>query len=112
MGTLERRKFLQSSLALSGLPFLGLQGQTANPHIIQQPGSRFKISLNAYSFNASLRSGQTRLEAVIEFCASQGFDAADLTGYYFPGYPEVPKDEYIYQLKRIAHHAGISISGT
>jgi sugar phosphate isomerase/epimerase len=78
----------------------------------ESSNNRFKISLNAYSFNAPLRSGKTTLNDVIEFCAAQGFDAADLTGYYFPGYPEVPSDEYIYQLKRKAHSLGIAISGT
>jgi sugar phosphate isomerase/epimerase len=78
----------------------------------ESSNNRFKISLNAYSFNALLRSGKTTLNDVIEFCAAQGFDAADLTGYYFPGYPEVPSEEYIYQLKRKAHSLGIAISGT
>jgi sugar phosphate isomerase/epimerase len=110
MATLKRRKFLQSSLALSASPFLGFTGKAVN--LDKTVNNRFKISLNAYSFNTPLRSGKTNLEAVIEFCAAQGFDAADLTGYYFPGYPEVPSDEYIFQLKRKAHHLGIAISGT
>ena len=74
--------------------------------------NRFKLSLNAYSFNAPLRSGKTNLNEVIEFCASAGFDAVDLTGYYFPGYPEPPADEYVYQLKRKTHQLGVAISGT
>ena len=55
---------------------------------------------------------KTNLEEVVEFCAAQGFDALDPTGYYFPGYPEVPSDEYIYNLKRKAHQLGVAISGT
>jgi sugar phosphate isomerase/epimerase len=39
-------------------------------------------------------------------------DAADLTGYYFPGYPAVPPDEYIYHIKRKAFRSGVDISGT
>jgi sugar phosphate isomerase/epimerase len=35
-----------------------------------------------------------------------------MTGYYFPGYPQVPTDEYIYHLKNKAHRLGIAISGT
>lgn len=75
-------------------------------------GNRFKISLNAYSFNALLTAKKTDLDALIEFCAREGFDAIDATGYYFPGYPEIPSDDYIYHLKNKAHRLGISISGT
>jgi sugar phosphate isomerase/epimerase len=39
-------------------------------------------------------------------------DALDPTGYYFPGYPRVPTDEYIYNLKRTAFVNGVAISGT
>jgi sugar phosphate isomerase/epimerase len=39
-------------------------------------------------------------------------DALDATGYYFPGYPNVPTDEFIYNLKRVAFVNGVAISGT
>lgn len=74
--------------------------------------NRFKISLNAYSFNKQLVDKKTDLEALIDFCAREGFDAIDMTGYYFPAYPEVPSDEYIYRLKNKAHRMGVAISGT
>jgi sugar phosphate isomerase/epimerase len=111
MSALKRRKFIQSSIALSALPLVGFSGQShcQNDNSIT---TRFKLSLNAYSFNAPLRSGQITLGDVIDFCAAQGFAAADLTAYYFPGYPQVPSDEYLYQLKRKAHKMGIAISGT
>ena len=41
-----------------------------------------------------------------------GVDALDPTGYYFPGYPKVPADDYIYNLKRTAFVNGVAISGT
>lgn len=109
MSTLPRRKFLRASLAMSALPVLPgsfpvVQGLT--------PCSRFKLSLNAYSFNTPLRSGAMTLNDMIAFCSEQGFEAADLTGYYFPGYPEVPSDNYLYSLKNKAHRLGIAISGT
>lgn len=108
--SLKRRKFLEASLAMSAFPFIG---KTAEVFVANTPSSnRFKISLNTYSFNAPLRSGKVTLSDVIDFCASQGFEAIDMTGYYFPGYPEVPSDEYIFQLKRKAHQLGIAISGT
>ncbi len=75
-------------------------------------GSKLKTSLNAYSFNAPLLAGTMTLDDLLEFCARLGFDGVDLTGYYFPGYPEVPKDEYLYHIKRKAHLLGLSISGT
>jgi sugar phosphate isomerase/epimerase len=35
-----------------------------------------------------------------------------MTGYYFPGYPNVPKDELLYSLKRHAFLNGVTITGT
>jgi sugar phosphate isomerase/epimerase len=49
---------------------------------------------------------------ICDFCAEQGFDAVDLTGYFFPGYPGVPSDDYIIRLKRHAFNLGLAISGT
>jgi sugar phosphate isomerase/epimerase len=48
----------------------------------------------------------------VHFCAQQNVDALDATGYYFPGYPKVPSDETIYNLKRAAFNNGVAISGT
>ena len=108
----NRRIFVRSCLGISGVAFVPLPGiATALPKI-SATDNRFKISLNAYSFNAPLRAGTTNLFEVIEFCAAGGFDGVDLTGYYFPGYPEVPGDEYIFRLKRKALQLGIGISGT
>jgi sugar phosphate isomerase/epimerase len=36
----------------------------------------------------------------------------DLTGYYFPGYPAVPPDEFLYRIKRRAYLNGVTITGT
>ncbi len=52
------------------------------------------------------------LDEVLEFCAGLGFDAVDPTGYYFPGYPELPDDSYVYRIKRKAFRLGLDISGT
>jgi sugar phosphate isomerase/epimerase len=52
------------------------------------------------------------LDEVLEFCADLGFDAVDPTGYYFPGYPEVAEDSYLYRIKRKAFRLGLDISGT
>jgi sugar phosphate isomerase/epimerase len=81
--------------------------------------SHVKLALNAYSFNDQMTGkGQKdnkpvmTLPEVIDWCATQNIEAIDVTGYYFPGYPEVPSDEYIYDLKRKAFKSGVEISGT
>jgi sugar phosphate isomerase/epimerase len=77
------------------------------------PGTpHLKLSCNLFSFNEPLRSGAMSLEAVIAFCADQGFDAVDPTGYYFPGYPDVPDRAYVYRIKQQAFLSGLAISGT
>ena len=75
-------------------------------------GTHYRIGLNAYSFNAPLRAGTMTLEDVVHYCAQHSIDAVDPTGYYFPGYPQVPSDEVIFRLKRTAHWNGVSLSGT
>lgn len=78
-----------------------------------------KISLNAYSFDEALRNNlkggegeQMSLFDLIDFCAEHNIPGVDLTAYYFPGYPQVPTDEYIYSIKRYAHIRGVEITGT
>jgi len=78
-----------------------------------------KPALNAYSFNNLLvgkglkdEKPTLTLFELLDWCATQNIEAIDLTGYYFPGYPEVPTDEYIYALKHHAFKLGIDISGT
>lgn len=76
------------------------------------PGTRIKIGLNAYSFNRPLMAGTMKIHDVLAYCAKQQIDGVDLTGYYFPGYPNVPGDEYIYSVKRAAFLNGVAITGT
>lgn len=78
----------------------------------QSVSHRFKISLNAYSFNAPLSKKQITIEEVIEFCGNLNLDAIDLTGYYIQNYPAIPDDSYVYALKNKIHKAGLSVSGT
>jgi sugar phosphate isomerase/epimerase len=73
---------------------------------------KLKISLNAYCFNIPLTDGTLTIDDMLEFCAATALEAVDLTGYYFPGYPAVPSDEYIYHIKRRAFKLGLGISGT
>src|SRR5205807_319827 len=71
-----------------------------------------------YSFNKMLndnikgRGEGITLIQVMEFAAKNKFEGFDATGYYFPGYPEVPSNAYIDSLKQRAADLGIGISGT
>ncbi len=114
----SRRKFMKSMLAapiLASIPSFasGPSPLLAKPSSVSKEfGYKFKISLNVYSFNKLLTEGEIDLFDVLDFCAEYNFDAIDPTGYYFPGYPEVPKDEYINEFKRKAFLLGLDISGT
>jgi len=74
--------------------------------------AKLKTSLNAYSFNGPLTKGEMNLDQLLEFCAANQLDAVDITAYYFPGYPEIPSDEYLYHIKQKAFLLGLEISGT
>lgn len=80
--------------------------------------AKIKLSLNAFSFDAALRQGLrepgtgTTLLQLLDFCAERDLEAIDPTGYYFPGYPDVPCAAFINEFKRRAFALGIAISGT
>lgn len=88
------------------------QSRAQKNEIKNKSNTKLKISLNAYSFNEPLRNGSITLPDLLDFCAGHDFDAVDLTGYYVPGYPNVPPDDYIHNLKRKAFRLGLDISGT
>jgi sugar phosphate isomerase/epimerase len=114
--SIQRRNFLKLMLAgpVLGTTAIFLSSQTVKSQDkSQRPvASKLKISLNAYSFNEPLKNGSITLDTLLDFCATNIFDAVDLTGYYFPGYPNVPTNQYIYALKRKAFLLGLDISGT
>lgn len=112
--TNSRRLFLKSMLAaplaVSGLNVLATESvaTAVNPKF----GHKFKLSLNLYSFNTLLMEKKIDLFDMLGFCAEYNFDAIDPTGYYFPGYPGVPPDEFLMNFKRQAFLHGLDISGT
>ncbi|TWU20348.1 sugar phosphate isomerase/epimerase family protein [Bythopirellula polymerisocia] len=118
----NRRLFLKGS-ALVPLSVASGALLTSIPAVAAAPierigGAKLKISLNAYSFSKALndhilgrKKGLTLME-LLDFCAEHNFDAIDPTGYFFPGYPGVPTDEYINNFKRRAFQLGLDISGT
>ena len=106
---MQRRSFLKSSSAI-------LVGAGA----LRRPPEEKRIlatycptpSLNAYSFNHALLNEGMSLEQLFQFAAETGFTAVDLTAYYIPGYPDIPSDDLLYEIKRKAFRKGISFSGT
>ena len=107
---MPRRGFLAGSIVLTSA--LSQRNVSAEGEVQRRPGSHIRIGLNAYSFNRPLMAGAMNLHQVIDFCAQHGIDGVDLTGYYFPGYPKTPSDEFLYSLKREAFENGVTISGT
>jgi sugar phosphate isomerase/epimerase len=117
----SRRRLLAAAAWLplaagGGLP-LATAGAGYAP-IKRSGGSHLRPSLNAFSFlellNAHLKDAGKGVDLFqdCDFCAEQGFDAVDLTGYFFPGYPLAPDDRYLVRLKRHAFDLGLAISGT
>lgn len=82
---------------------------------------RFQIGLAAYSFREhfSYMKGKRQVPTdpvkaidmvgFLDYCVAQGFDAAELTSYFFP--PDADSS-YFLELKRQAFLRGITISGT
>ena len=111
----DRRDFVKSMIALPALAVVNksypraMQGQ--DDSTILNP-CRLKTSLNAFSFNDGLLKGSFSLDDLLEYAADKCFEAVDLTAYYFPGYPQVPPDSYLYDIKRKAFLSGLEISGT
>lgn len=106
-----RRVFLQN-LALTPF-FLGaskLMAFSNEKSVLKK--SRLQYSINAYSFNTALRSGEMTFVDMMEFCAEIGMDAVDLTGYYFSSYPETPSNKELFTLKRKALDLGLDIAWT
>jgi len=112
----NRREFARST-ALAGVATFGMPLIAVNKYadVKQSAGKNqecLKISLNAFSFDKPLRSGEMSLDDVLDFCAKTGIEGVDLTGYYFPGYPEAPPDEYIFHIKRKSFLLGIDLGCT
>ena len=94
---LDRRTLLRAAIGSSAVAAAAPGGSLSAP-VRRTDGTRVSIGLNAYSFNAPLRAGETTLMDVVDFCATHRLDCLDATGYYFPGYPAVPADEFLFEL--------------
>ena len=106
---LNRRSFTRN-IALAGVAAAALPLAD-----LKEPGSgtdHLRISLNAFSFNDLLLAKKMTIDDLLDFCAKTGFEGVDLTGYYFPGYPAAPSDEYIFHIKKKAFRLGIDLGCT
>jgi sugar phosphate isomerase/epimerase len=108
----KRRDLLKSIFLLPAITITGGFETGLFTTFANTPPRKFRLSLNAYSFNAPLSNGSMKLDELLEYCAANALDAVDITGYYFPGYPQVPSDEFIYHIKHKAFLLGLDISGT
>lgn len=112
---MTRRHLLQLA-ALS--PIATVTARAAYAPIPRTGKAHFTPTLNAYSFlellNANMADPTQGVDlfAVCDFCVKHDIEAVDLTGYFFPGYPEAPAESYLARIKRYTHDRGITISGT
>lgn len=110
-----RRTFFRAA-ALA--PLATVTSLAAPEPIRRTGGPLLKPALNAYSFldllNENMKDAGKGMDlfGVCDFCAHHDIEAVDLTGYFFPGYPKAPADDYVNRVKRYTHDRGIVISGT
>ena len=119
---LSRRDFLRIGsavpLAAAGAALLSRAAEAELQPIHRAGSDVLKVSVNAFSFsrmlNAKIKHGKEGIDLfdLVDFCAKNNIDGFDPTGYFFPGFPDVPPDAYIYDLKRKAFECGVGISGT
>ena len=102
----SRRRLLQLA-ALA--PFGAVRAHAAYLPNPSTGKARFTPTLNAYSFleqlNANIADPKTGIDlfGVCDFCVQHDIEAVDLTGYFFPGYPNAPSEDYIARIKRYTH---------
>lgn len=110
-----RRTFVKSLVTLPAIASAGIvtsaHAQAGDTPAADKKPS-LKLSLNAYSFNKQLLDGTMTIDDMLEFASGIGLMAVDITGYYFKGYPQVPSDDVLYNVKRKAFSLGLEICGT
>lgn len=114
---MQRRDFL-AGLAASSIT---ASAALARGPIQRSGPPRLTIGLAAYSLRDSFAYSRGKKRSVaaghpeidmfgfLDYCVAQGFDAAELTSYFFP--PECD-DDYLLSLKHAAFIRGVAISGT
>ena len=129
MEKLHRRGFLKGAavlpigMALNSFSSKNVAAETLHLskedlNTIANSGAKIKLSVNAWSYYVPLykyingEPGGMSLFDMLEEAARLDLDAVDPTGYFFPGYPEVPKTSFINKFKKRAFQLGLDISGT
>ena len=115
-GRPTRREVLLAGTTLAAGGFVAAHPQNAAVAAIdpikRNGASKIKLSLAAYSFRDQLtgkKEPKWTLDEFIDFCAAQGLDGTELTGYYFP--KEITP-EYLAHIKRKTFLLGLDVSGT
>jgi sugar phosphate isomerase/epimerase len=115
METLLRRRdvvFAGTALTLGNLAGVAPSPAAGIDPIKRNGKPSMKLSCAAYSFREQLTGKQGpewSLDNFIEFCANQGLEGTELTGYYFP--KEITP-QYLTHLKHKCFLLGLDISGT
>jgi sugar phosphate isomerase/epimerase len=106
--SIDRRKFLLSSVPLAAGVNLANAGQT--PQRSPAPATkmpRFFSGCCAYSYRKYLQHGPMTMEEFIEKAVSLRLDAVDMTGYYFKS----TDPAYLASLRHLAYRNGVLFSG-
>lgn len=122
MKSIQRRRFLKSTALLPLGVTLGnlspVRAVAGNKSLSNSGKAKIKLSVNAWSYYVPLykhingETGGMSLFDMLEEAARLDLDAVDPTGYFFPGYPEVPETSFINKFKKRAFQLGLDISGT
>jgi sugar phosphate isomerase/epimerase len=111
---LNRRElfFAGTALAIGNVLASAASAEASIDPIKRNGKSKMKLSCAAYSFRDQLtgkKDPQWTLDDFIDFCAEQGLEGTELTGYYFP--KEITP-EYLAHIKHKTFLLGLDISGT
>ncbi|MCA9141013.1 MAG: sugar phosphate isomerase/epimerase [Planctomycetales bacterium] len=127
VGRASRRRFMTVAAAACSAACVATSDLTAPTTVaatepfVRKGDPRFRIGLAAYSLRDyfSFMKGKRKPPAdvskaidmvgFLDYCVDQGFEAAELTSYFFP--PDADR-AYFLELKRQAFLRGVTISGT
>lgn len=107
----KKRRNLLRSLSFTPI-LLGASSLSGASSFKKSTPTRLQYSVNAFTFNDLFRSGELTFFDMLDFASTLGLNAVDLTGYYFPAYPDVPDNETLFRLKRKALELGLNITWT
>jgi sugar phosphate isomerase/epimerase len=102
--SIDRRKFLLSSVSLGAGASLASAAQTGTP---AKNMPRFFSGCCAYSYRKYLQHGPMTMEEFIEKAVSLRVDGVDMTGYYLKS----TDPDYLASLRHLAYRNGVAFSG-